>query len=252
MSRAKSEIEAYRSGNHVKNRASHQSLFEYLYNTPNSLREMDDFEDFIKANVVGGSVLEVGCGTGRNCRRLIELGAKEVHGVDISPDMLEVARRQERNPNIHFYEHDIHVPFKASFDLIVGRAVLHHVDYQSALRSLYDSLNPGGVMTFAEPLGSNLIMRVYWRHGSQFHTPDERPFYTHDLAWIKQNFKEFHYDSYNYITLPIAIILHFFYHDPDNFVTRLCDSLDQCLLRSITMLKPRGRSAIFYFTKPSA
>jgi 2-polyprenyl-3-methyl-5-hydroxy-6-metoxy-1,4-benzoquinol methylase len=37
----------------------------------------------------------------------------------------------------------------SSYDLIIGRAVLHHVDYQQVLRQLYDNnLNPGGKMFF--------------------------------------------------------------------------------------------------------
>ncbi|NJL52516.1 MAG: hypothetical protein HC930_10405 [Hydrococcus sp. SU_1_0] len=58
--------------------------------------------------------------------------------------------------------------------MIFGRAILHHLDYQEVLGRLYrDNLNPGGVMIFMEPLGSNLLLRLYWQLAKEAHTPDE-------------------------------------------------------------------------------
>jgi predicted TPR repeat methyltransferase len=39
------------------------------------------------------AVLDLGCGTGAVGRRLAELGATTIDGVDLSPEMLEIARR---------------------------------------------------------------------------------------------------------------------------------------------------------------
>ena len=39
------------------------------------------------------AVLDIGCGTGAVGRRLAELGATTIDGVDLSPEMLELARR---------------------------------------------------------------------------------------------------------------------------------------------------------------
>lgn len=51
------------------------------------------------ASVVDGPVLEVGCGTGLVTAELVKLGV-DVSGLDLSPGMLEVARRQL--PDVRF------------------------------------------------------------------------------------------------------------------------------------------------------
>jgi len=40
------------------------------------------------------SVLDVGCGSGRYARALVELGVQHVTGVDVAPGMVDLARRQ--------------------------------------------------------------------------------------------------------------------------------------------------------------
>lgn len=55
-----------------------------------------------------GSVLEIGCGTGRNLAQLATaLPDARLHGVDLSPDMLEIARQkcaQHGNVQLHLGE----------------------------------------------------------------------------------------------------------------------------------------------------
>ncbi len=45
----------------------------------------------------GLSVLDLGCGEGHYTRLLKQLGASQVLGVDLSSDMIELARQQERS-----------------------------------------------------------------------------------------------------------------------------------------------------------
>jgi SAM-dependent methyltransferase len=59
----------------------------------------------------GGPILEVACGSGRVMLHLAQEGY-EVHGIDIEPAMLELARaKAERRPDLrerlHFYEGDV-------------------------------------------------------------------------------------------------------------------------------------------------
>jgi demethylmenaquinone methyltransferase / 2-methoxy-6-polyprenyl-1,4-benzoquinol methylase len=68
---------------------------------------------------VGGSALDVACGSGKLTAELARIagGGGRVVGLDFSPEMLEVARR--RHPNIEFIEGDaLNLPFEdGSFDV---------------------------------------------------------------------------------------------------------------------------------------
>jgi len=49
------------------------------------------------ADLAGASVLELGCGTGRNARALQSMGAASYLGIDNSPEMLAAAQARPAN-----------------------------------------------------------------------------------------------------------------------------------------------------------
>ena len=51
-------------------------------------------------DVSGKSVVDVGCGTGRYALQLLRMGAQNVMGVDLSPQMLAVAQRKAQKANL--------------------------------------------------------------------------------------------------------------------------------------------------------
>jgi SAM-dependent methyltransferase len=99
--------------------------------------------------------LEIGCGTGFFLLNLMQEGVLLRGAVtDISPGMVAAA---QRNAAALGYEIDGRVadaeslPYgDASFDLVVGHAVLHHIpDVGRALREVLRVLRPGGRFVFA-------------------------------------------------------------------------------------------------------
>jgi SAM-dependent methyltransferase len=91
-----------------------------------------------------GSALDAACGTGRHARRLVELG-HEVVGIDLTPEMLEVAAAKV--PGASFLEADLrHVPAEDEhFDLVVcGLALSHLGDPRRTVAELARVLKPGG------------------------------------------------------------------------------------------------------------
>ncbi|HZQ85023.1 MAG TPA: methyltransferase domain-containing protein [Acidimicrobiales bacterium] len=91
-----------------------------------------------------GRALDAACGTGRHARRLIEMG-HTVTGVDITTEMLEVARGAV--PGATFDEGDLTaLPYDdGSFDVIVcGLAIAHVADLDSAIAELARVLAPRG------------------------------------------------------------------------------------------------------------
>lgn len=103
-------------------------------------------------DLVGKSVLEIGCGTGLNTIWLADR-AQFVVGVDIAEGMVRKARRRPSKVNARFLQADITKPwsFDPAFDLIVANLVLEHVQ---GLRHVFDEahqvLRPGGLFYIAE------------------------------------------------------------------------------------------------------
>ena len=249
--RAAREKAAYDEGDFTAVRRRFHSLYRYVYGSPNSLRLKATWHGLVKGALQNRRVLEVGCGEGWDCRKFLEWGATEVHGIDLSSAMLAVARQHE-GPRLKFFAHDLHQPWPHQYDVIVGRSVLHHLDYRVILEKLYENnLAPGGQMVFVEPLGQGLLMRVYWTLGSRFHTPDERPFTRNDIRWLRNRFASLQIVSMNYASLPAACLSWALGLSPDNAMTRWADRLDVSLAERFEGLKLHYRSAIFHITKPA-
>jgi ubiquinone/menaquinone biosynthesis C-methylase UbiE len=99
--------------------------------------------------------LEIGCGTGFFLLNLKQAGVlDEAHVTDLSPGMVAAAIRngaalgldvQGRVADAESIPYD-----DATFDLVVGHAVLHHIpDVELALREVLRVLKPGGRFVFA-------------------------------------------------------------------------------------------------------
>ena len=102
--------------------------------------------------------LEIGCGTGFFSLNLKLAGVvDEVHVTDISPGMVEAAKRnaaqlgfaidgQAADAETLPYDDD-------TFDVVIGHAVIHHIpDVEQAFREMFRVLRPGGrVVICGEP-----------------------------------------------------------------------------------------------------
>ncbi|GAA0952811.1 class I SAM-dependent DNA methyltransferase [Virgisporangium aurantiacum] len=95
--------------------------------------------------------LDVACGTGPYARALRQRGARQVVGVDLSAEMLRVARlAEERTPlGIEYHQHDVAtMPRLGEFDGAIGSHLLHYAPDAARLRGMCDSvadnLVPGG------------------------------------------------------------------------------------------------------------
>lgn len=101
------------------------------------------------------NVLEIGCGAGRLTRALARLFG-HVHAVDVSPEMIQVARSKLASyPNIHLYNNngvDLSVLPDVIFDFAFSYIVFQHIPSLDVLlsycREVARRLRPGGLFKF--------------------------------------------------------------------------------------------------------
>jgi len=121
-------------------------IFREYFNNPLFLRFVGD--------VSGRSMLDAGCGEGRNTRILAMLGARMI-GVDVSGRMIEYARQREQETGLGIrYEHtsysDLSCFADASFDRVVSfMALMDGPGYEGALAEIHRVLRPGGDLCFS-------------------------------------------------------------------------------------------------------
>jgi SAM-dependent methyltransferase len=119
------------------------------------------------ASVVDGPVLEVGCGTGFVTAELVDLGV-DVSGLDLSPGMLEVARRQL--PNVRFEVGSMLAlphPNDAFGGVLAWYSTIHVPDdlLPAALAELARVVRPGGHLSLGFQVGDEpLRMTSAWGH----------------------------------------------------------------------------------------
>jgi len=110
--------------------------------------------------LIGGKVLDAGCGLGIILDYLPP--GVEYIGVDVDPNI--VASLKDERAGLKFYCMDIQkeLPeWEGPFDAIISLAVLEHLeDPHSFLRKCHDSLKPGGIVVITTP--SRLGEKTRW------------------------------------------------------------------------------------------
>lgn len=124
-----------------------------------------------------GKVLEIGAGTGFFITNLWQGGfIGQAYATDISPGMVEVCRKNAEAAGIADIDARVadaeNLPFAdATFDLVIGHAVIHHLpDVDAALAEACRVLKPGGRLVICgEPtrIGGKLVERFAKRPTAQ-------------------------------------------------------------------------------------
>lgn len=96
------------------------------------------------------SILDIGCGDGKVTAEIAaQLVEGDVIGVDSSPDMIELARKnfpQNKYPNLSFELVDAnHLPYVEQFDIVFSNAALHWIkDHRFVISGIQNSLKSKG------------------------------------------------------------------------------------------------------------
>jgi 2-polyprenyl-3-methyl-5-hydroxy-6-metoxy-1,4-benzoquinol methylase len=109
-------------------------------------------------------LLDFGCGMGEEAVYFAKLGAR-VTAIDISEVGIQLTRRRARHNGVgdrvdaRVMRADPTQLSAASFDLIHGLGILHHLpDLAQALGEVKRLLKPGGTALFLEPLGNSPVL----------------------------------------------------------------------------------------------
>lgn len=127
------------------------------------------------------SAADIGCGTGLFACYLSQCWHVPVFAVDRSPAMLQVARRNCRDPNICFLQQDIRqLRLPHPVDLITANFdTMNHLltacDLKAAFRRIHANLRPGGhfifdLLTHRQPneVARGVTVRLHAKTGGEF------------------------------------------------------------------------------------
>jgi SAM-dependent methyltransferase len=140
-------------------------------------------------------VLEAGCGEGHLTRALLDRGA-ELTAIDLSPKMVERARERAAGARVLLAPLEDTGLEAASFDRVVGLAVLHHTDVARAAAEVRRLLRPGGRAVFFENQDRNPLLRFARRRlmglpgVHRVGTRDEHPLTRRDFELLGEAFDD--------------------------------------------------------------
>jgi len=93
--------------------------------------------------LVGKRVLDLACGEGVSSRMMLELGAKEVVGLDISDELIKKAQKHN-SPGIHFQVADMletDLAQLGKFHAVTAIMGIHYTDSKKKLKKLFNGIN---------------------------------------------------------------------------------------------------------------
>ena len=121
-------------------------------NNYNDLLEQPTMEKLLP-DLQGKTVLDLGCGYGKNCLDFIQKGAERVVGIDVSEKMLAVARSKYSHKKIEYLTMDIDNVslLNEKFDFIYSSLAFHYVeDFSKLAINLHKLLDEDGRLLFSQ------------------------------------------------------------------------------------------------------
>lgn len=126
--------------------------------------------------------------------------------------------------------HNLEFP-DGTFDIIFGNAILHHLNFETALKELYRVLKPDGEIVFVEPLARNPVGKLVRRLTPDARTPDEKLLDKEEFLILKRYFNlENSYFQLFYV--PASVVSKYIFKSAENPVMYVADKVD-CFLERI-------------------
>ena len=120
----------------------------------------------------------------------------------------------------------------SSVDAILGRGILHHLNFTVAMHEVTRVLRKGGSAFFIEPLYDNPASIIFRKLTPDARTTDERPLSRNQLAYADSLFSSASHCYCNLVTTPIAMLTSLLPLKPDNLALKMADWVDWSLVRT--------------------
>ncbi len=120
----------------------------------------------LKSLGIKGRYLDAGCGPGILTVKISKLLGVEVLGVDVSRDMIELARKraEKEGAKAKFLVGDVEKDYFGEFDVVFSTFSLHHWNNpEKGLKNLWKMVKPGGFLYILDARAG-----VFFKHGLTF------------------------------------------------------------------------------------
>lgn len=160
----------------------------------------------LMGDIEGKKILEIGCGMGWLTKILAGKGA-EIWAFDISLEAIKNAKdfisKSNLDGKVHFDQMSAEqLSYDSSmFDVVIGNAILHHVDLASTTKEIKRVMKEDGIGLFIEPLGHNPLLNLYRLLTPNLRSEDERPLLFDDFQLFEEHFDNFDHREYYFTTM---------------------------------------------------
>jgi len=198
-------VDRHRSESKFHDKKAEKKVNKQSFYTQGAIRETHNKMLRIAGNLEDKKVLDFGCGVGLSTVDYARKGAR-VTGLDISMGAIKKAKQLTEDQNLQnracFVRGSCEfLPFREEFDIIIGVAILHHLDLNLVVKSLKNTLNKGGRAIFMEPLDHNPLINLFRILTPGRRTKDEKPIEIDFIKSLNSDFSEVNIYGYDLLTL---------------------------------------------------
>jgi ubiquinone/menaquinone biosynthesis C-methylase UbiE len=134
-------------------------------------------------------LLDVGCGTGNLLALIFSKYDVQIAGVDLSPDMLEIARKKLGEKTDLRLGDSEYLPFDdESFDVVICTDSFHHYPHpKNALTEFRRVLHPKGRIIIADPYAPTPIRQIFNLIMPHTHEGDVKMYSEYNIRKLLEN-----------------------------------------------------------------